>query len=193
MCVGGQNQVMVERHVSGAIGERTVSAVLAPVFRDTKGELRVLLVKRGTRGIYGGQLGFPGGKREPEDDSLLATALREAEEEVGLSRYEVEILTALEPLDTMTSGFRVHAYLASIRPPRRWRLAAGEIRGVITPAVRTLADPSVRQERELSFATWAASRRVHCVVLDEDQLLWGVTLRLLDPLLPRLLGGEWAI
>jgi 8-oxo-dGTP pyrophosphatase MutT (NUDIX family) len=191
--VGGQNQVMVERHVSGAIGERTVSAVLAPVFRDAKGELRVLLVKRGTRGIYGGQLGFPGGKREPEDDSLLATALREAEEEVGLSRYEVEILTALEPLDTMTSGFRVHAYLASITPPRRWRLAAGEIKGVITPAVRTLADPAVRQERELSFATWAASRRVNCVVLDEDQLLWGVTLGLLDPLLPRLLGGEWAI
>jgi 8-oxo-dGTP pyrophosphatase MutT (NUDIX family) len=191
--VGGQNQVMVERHVSGAIGERTVSAVLAPVFRDAKGELRVLLVKRGTRGIYGGQLGFPGGKREPEDDSLLATALREAEEEVGLSRYEVEILTALEPLDTMTSGFRVHAYLASITPPRRWRLAAGEIKGVITPAVRTLADPAVRQERELSFATWAASRRVNCVVLDEDQLLWGVTLRLLEPLLPRLLGGEWEI
>ncbi|MCL2770510.1 MAG: CoA pyrophosphatase [Solirubrobacterales bacterium] len=185
--------MMIGRQGSGAIGQRTVSAVLAPVFRDGQGELRVLLVKRGTRGIHGGQLGLPGGKREPEDDSTLATALREAHEEVGLSRNAIEILTALEPLDTMTSGYRVHAYLASIRPPRRWRLAAGEIRGVITPTVSTLVDPSIRQERELSFATWTASRRVRCVVLDEGQLLWGVTLRLLDPVLPRLLEGEWPI
>jgi hypothetical protein len=50
-----------------------------------------------------------------------------------------------------------------------------------------------RHERELSFATWPESRRVECVLLGEDQLLWGLTLRVLDPLLPRLLAGEWAI
>jgi 8-oxo-dGTP pyrophosphatase MutT (NUDIX family) len=173
--------------------QRTASAVLVPVFRDGEGELRVVLVQRGSRGIHGGQLGFPGGKQESGDDSLLQTALREAEEEIGLARDVVEILTPLEPLDTRTSGFRVHPYLARITPPPRWRLAAGEITGVITPTVRALADPSIRRERELSFATWPGSRRVECVLLGEGQLLWGLTLRVLDPLLSRLLAGEWTI
>ena len=172
---------------------RTVSAVLAPVFRDRGGELRVLLVRRGTRGIHGGQLGLPGGKYEPRDRSLLDTALREAEEEIGLPRERVELLAPLEPRDTMTSGFRVHAYLARITPSPRWRIAEGEIAGVITPTVRALADPGARHMRELSFATWPASKSVECVLLERDELLWGLTLRLLDPLLPRLLAGEWAI
>jgi 8-oxo-dGTP pyrophosphatase MutT (NUDIX family) len=173
--------------------EATTSAVLVPVFRDEQGELRVLLVRRGTGGIHGGQLGFPGGKQEPGDGSLLQTALREAEEEVGLSPSEIEILASLEPRDTRTSGFRVYPFLARITPPTRWRLAPGEIAGVITPTVRAVADPSARLKREISFATWPASQHVECVLLDEDQLLWGLTLRLLDPLLPRLLAGEWTI
>jgi 8-oxo-dGTP pyrophosphatase MutT (NUDIX family) len=182
---------VAERDLRGT--EATASAVLVPVFRDDEDELRVLLVQRGSRGVHGGQLGFPGGKRESGDRSLLQTALREAEEEIGLKRSEIEILATLEPRDTRTSGFRVYPFLARITPPRQWRLAAGEIAGVITPTVRTLVDPSARREREISFATWPASMRVEGVLLADDQLLWGLTLRLLDPLLPRLLAGEWAI
>jgi 8-oxo-dGTP pyrophosphatase MutT (NUDIX family) len=183
----------MERDVQSAANERTASAVLVPVFRDGEGELRVVLVRRGSRGIHGGQLGFPGGKHEPGDDSLLETALREAEEEVGLARADIEVLAELPPRDTRTSGFRVHAFLARIRPPERWRLADGEIDGVITPSVRALADPAARLQREFSFATWPASRRVEYVPLDDGAPLWGLSLRLLDPLLPRLLAGEWEI
>jgi 8-oxo-dGTP pyrophosphatase MutT (NUDIX family) len=104
---------------------RRSCAVLAPVFRDHVGELRVLLIKRGAGGIHGGQLGFPGGKRERADDSLLETALRETEEEVGLARTEVKVLARLRPIDGLTSGLRVQGYLARITPPRRWRLADG--------------------------------------------------------------------
>jgi 8-oxo-dGTP pyrophosphatase MutT (NUDIX family) len=181
---------VVERDLST---EATTSAVLVPVFRDDEGELRVVLVQRGMGGIHGGQLGFPGGKQEPGDGSLLQTALREAEEEVGLRGRDVEILASLEPRDTRTSGFRVYPFLARITPPRRWQLATGEIAAVITPTVRALADPGARRKRELSFPTWPASQHVEGVLLDDDQLLWGLTFRLLDPLLPRLLAGEWII
>jgi 8-oxo-dGTP pyrophosphatase MutT (NUDIX family) len=171
----------------------TASAVLVPVFRDAGGELRLLLVERGSRGIHGGQLGLPGGKQEPEDESLLETALRETEEEVGLSRDRIEVLTPLDPLDTYVSGFRVHPFLARVDPPPEWRPAPDEIAAVVTPTVRSLADPSARYERELSAPTWLTPRRVDSVLLEGGQVLWGVTLRLLDSLLPRLLAEEWPL
>jgi 8-oxo-dGTP pyrophosphatase MutT (NUDIX family) len=163
------------------------------VFRDHNGELRVLLVRRGMRGIHGGQVGLPGGKQEPGDRSPLETALREAEEEIGLARAQVRILTALDPVDTRTSGFRVYAFLGGIASQSTLRPAPGEISGLLTPSVRALADPSARAERELTFATWPASRRVQCVRLEKDQLLWGLTLELLDPLLRGLLCGKWSV
>jgi 8-oxo-dGTP pyrophosphatase MutT (NUDIX family) len=173
--------------------QRTVSSVLVPVFRDGEGELRIVLVQRGSRGVHGGEIGLPGGKREPGDSSLLQTALREVHEEIGLTPGQIEVLAALEPRDTRTSGFRVYPFLARITPPRRWRLAAGEITDVVMPTARVLADRSVRQVRELWFAKWPESRRVECVPLGEGRLLWGLTLRVLDAVVPRLLAGEWSI
>jgi 8-oxo-dGTP pyrophosphatase MutT (NUDIX family) len=172
---------------------RTPSAVLVPVFRDDKDELRLVLVVRGAFGVHAGQLGLPGGKQEPGDASLLNTALRETEEEIGLARSDVEIIAALTPVNTRTTRFRVHPYLARIRPPARWRLAAGEIIGVVTPLVRTLADPAARREQMLSFPSWPQPRRVKCIELEDGHLLWGLTLRLLEPVVPRLLSGELAI
>jgi 8-oxo-dGTP pyrophosphatase MutT (NUDIX family) len=164
-----------------------------PLFRDDESELRLVLVVRGPLGRHGHQLSLPGGKHEPGDASFLETALRETEEEIGLARGEVEVIAALPATDTRTTGFRVHPYLARIRPPGSWRLAPGEITRVITPRVRALADPSLRRDQLLSFPTWPEPRRVQCLELEDGYLLWGLTLRLLEPLLPQLLNGEFAI
>jgi 8-oxo-dGTP pyrophosphatase MutT (NUDIX family) len=110
-----------------------------PLFREDEGELRLVLVVRGARGRHAHQLSLPGGKHEPGDASFLETAPRETEEEIGLTPAEVEVIAALPATDTRTTDFRVHPYLARIRPPRSWRLAQGEITAVITPRVRTLA------------------------------------------------------
>ena len=86
-----------------------------PVFRDAAGDLRlVLLVRTDNGGVHGGQLGLPGGKSEPHDDDLLATALREAEEEIGLSAEQVEVLGELDPVLSGPSRFRVHPFLARV-------------------------------------------------------------------------------
>jgi 8-oxo-dGTP pyrophosphatase MutT (NUDIX family) len=174
------------------LGARKESAVLVPVFRDSDGGLRLVLVVRGSLGVYGGQLGLPGGRSEPADASPLATALRETEEEIGLPASEIEVLASLAPIDSRTSGFRVHPYLARVRP-REWRLAAGEISGVVTPLVRALAEPAQRRRRVLSFPTWTEDKLVECVPVEGGHFLWGLTLRLLDPVLPRLLAGEWSV
>jgi 8-oxo-dGTP pyrophosphatase MutT (NUDIX family) len=169
------------------------SAVLVPVFRDREAELRLVLVIRGSQGLHGGQLALPGGAAETHDRSLLDTALREAEEEIGLRRRDVDILAALDPIDSRTSGFRVHPFLARVPPQPEWQVASGEITGVVTPAVRALSDPARRREQRMSFPTWPEDRIVACVEVTGGHLLWGLTLRILDPVLPRLLAGEWAI
>ena len=158
-----------------------------PVFRDVGGELRLVLVRRAPGGPHGGQLGLPGGRWEREDGSLLETALREAEEEIGLPRADVQVVAELDALETRSTGFLVHPFLARITPPAEWRLAAREISGIITPTLAALAAADARVELELE------SRIVECILLGEDPPLWGLTLRLLDPLLPRLLGGDWQL
>jgi 8-oxo-dGTP pyrophosphatase MutT (NUDIX family) len=167
------------------------AAVLVPLYRDAAGDLRLVLVVRGSGGIHGDQVGLPGGKREPGDASLLETALREAEEEIGLARRRVRVLGALAPLDTRVSGFRVHPFVARIEPPARWRPAAGEITGVVVPRVGALCDPGARSVEPLLLPGWTATRHVDCIRLEDGHLLWGLTLRLLDPLLPRLAAGEF--
>jgi 8-oxo-dGTP pyrophosphatase MutT (NUDIX family) len=172
---------------------RTAAALLVPVLRDTAGELRLVLVVRGARGVHGGQLAFPGGKQKPQDESPLETALREAKEEIGLAREDVKVLAKLEPVDTRTTGYGVHPFLARAHGARRWRVADGEITAVVTPRVRALAEPGARVEEEFSFAHWPERRRVECLALEDGQLVWGLTLRPLDQLMPRLLAGEWAV
>lgn len=168
------------------------AAVLVPVFRDADG-LRLVLVARGPAGVHGGQVGLPGGKPEPGDATLLDTALRETEEEIGLARSAIDVLAELEPMDTRATGFRVHPFLARVTVPERWTLASGEIAAVLTPSAQALADPTARGERLLSFPVWPEPRLVDGIALDGGHVLWGLTLRLLDALVPRLLADEWPV
>lgn len=177
------------------MGESTLpraAAVVVPVYRDERGELRVVLVVRGAYGVHGGQLALPGGKPEPADRGLRDTALRETEEEIGLPYGDIDVIAALDPVDTRTTGWRVHPFLARVPAGARWRPRPGEIAAVVTPLARTLADPARRRTEMLSFPTWPQPRAAECVDVD-GHLLWGLTLRLLDTVLPRLLAGEWEV
>ena len=169
------------------------AAVLVPVFRDADGELRVAIVVRADDGgLHGGQLGLPGGKPEPGDADLLATALREAEEEVGLAPDDVDVIATLPPFDTQTTGWRVYPFLGRISPDTTWRLQEAEVVGVLTPLVRVLVDPASRAT--LPFTSRRFSEPLLVDGIDvEGNVLWGMTLRLFDDVLPRLLAGEWDV
>lgn len=172
---------------------RREAAVLVPVYRDAGGALRLVLVHRSEGGRHGGQLALPGGNREPRDVTLVDTALREAYEEIGLSGADVEVLAELPVVETRTTGFRITPVLARVSAePARWRLQADEIAGVVDVAVTDLADPAARREELMSFPGWDGPRRTPVVVLGEHRL-WGVTLRILDPVVSRLLAGGWPV
>jgi 8-oxo-dGTP pyrophosphatase MutT (NUDIX family) len=173
-------------------GLRT-AAVLVPVYRDDDGDLRVVLVVRADDGgLHGGQLGLPGGKPEDGDADLLATALREAHEEVGLDPATVDVVAELAHFDTRATGWRVHPFVGRIPRDTSWRLEQAEIVGVLTPSVRALADPTARGMLPFSSRRFPEPMLVDGIDVD-GHVLWGMTLRLLDDLVPRLLAGEWEI
>lgn len=168
------------------------SAVLVPVFRDVAGEANLLLIRRTNYGVHGGQLAFPGGKREPADASLLATALRETEEEIGLPGAAIEVLAALPPVTTLTSNFYIAPFLARITPPPTWRVQPTEVAEVLPVPLRYLADPTNAGRETWQLPGWPAPTPVDFWRVG-PQYLWGATYRIVQALLPRLLAGEWEI
>ncbi len=168
------------------------SAVLVPIFRRRDGDLRLAVVRRSERGLHGGQLAFPGGRCERDDASPLATALREAEEEIGLAPKTVEVLADLPVVETLTTGYRIFPFLARIDAPPAWRCQEDEIVEVLEPGVRDLTQPQVRGEEMVKFPTWPRAMRIAFYRIGPHRL-WGASFRILEPLLPRLLTGEWKV
>lgn len=164
--------------------------MLAPVFRDVAGDLRIVLIVRTDRGHHGGQLAFPGGRVDETDESLVATALREAEEEIGLDPAVVSVVAELPPVRSGPTNMDVFAFLGRIPAGVEWKPSHDEVVEVLTPTVAELWDPAIRREHLFTNARWPEGLLVDGIPVG-DRVLWGMTLRLLDDLVPRLLGGEW--
>jgi 8-oxo-dGTP pyrophosphatase MutT (NUDIX family) len=168
------------------------AAVLVPVFRREDGALRLVLIRRSEGGVHGGQLAFPGGKRENADRSLLDTALREAREEIGITSDRVSVLAQLPPVETLVTGFRIFPFLARIAPPDAWQCQDSEVAEVIEVLARDLARPETQAEDLTDFPDWPGPRPRPFYRIGPHRL-WGATHRILHLLLPRLLADEWKI
>ena len=170
----------------------TAAAVLVPVYRDAAGDLQVVLVVRAEHGVHGGQIALPGGVRSDTDADLRETALREAEEEIGLPRTSVEVIAALEEVPVPT-GFVIAPFLGRLLTvPPVWRPQETEIAEVLTVRVEDILREDLRAEELWARPLWPAPMRVRFVRLGPHKL-WGATYRILEPLAPRLLAAEWAI
>lgn len=159
------------------IASQRRAGVLAPLFvRD--GALWVLLTKR-TESVerHRGQIAFPGGGQEQDDESLYATALRETEEEIGVAPADVRYLGALSPLTTITD-FYVEPYVGAIPYPYPFRLQESEIAGLIEVPVLALLDPAALETKPLPG-------RPEPVLFYhyEETVIWGATARMLKELL----------
>ena len=166
------------------------AAVLVPLYRDSAGELRLVLIRRGEGGVHGGQLAFPGGKRDP-GETLLGTVLREVHEEIGLPGEAVDVIAELEPFETRTTGFRIHPFLARVQRPKTWNVAAAEVAEVLEPPLAAFGSESHAIE-VWQLEGWPRPHTISFYRVGEHRL-WGATYRILHPLLPRLVAGEWGL
>jgi 8-oxo-dGTP pyrophosphatase MutT (NUDIX family) len=121
-------------------GATTAAAVLIPLF-ERDGEACMWLVRRPTSmRSHAGQVAFPGGKSDSGDQSLLATALRETEEELGIAREGVDVLGALD--DTLTvTGFTISPWVGWIDRGVPVRPNPSEVARAFAPPVRAFFEP----------------------------------------------------
>jgi 8-oxo-dGTP pyrophosphatase MutT (NUDIX family) len=154
------------------------AAVLAPIYRDGEGRLRFVFIRRSPFGRHGGQIAFPGGRREPEDADLLATALRESEEEIGLDRRFVTVLAALPVIDTVATGFRVAPFLGRLNgPPPEWRRQETEIDEILEVPFDDLLHPDAHAVEFWQLPGWPEAREIPFYRIGEYKL-WGATYRI---------------
>ena len=125
------------------------AAVLVPILMRPEG-FQVLLTRRAdTLRNHKGQVSFPGGRRDPEDLTLAACALREAQEEVGLPPEKAEIIGYLDDYPT-TTRYRVTPVVALVRPPEQFLIDAGEVAEIFEVPLAVLLDVSRYESRVLS-------------------------------------------
>ena len=168
------------------------SAVLIPVYRSQISELHIVMIRRTPSGVHGGQIAFPGGKHDPEDDTMVDTALREAREELGLVVPREDILAELPMEQTRTTGYRVFPYVARITVPERWQIAEREIAEIVDVRLSDLVVPGAHDKMIDRFPTWQKAEQVSYYRIGEHRV-WGLSYRILHPIIPRLVGGDWNV
>lgn len=155
---------------------RPMAAVLAPLFEDESGAIRVVLTKRpDTMPTHAGHIAFPGGRPDPGDDGPVGTALREAHEEVGIEADQVDVLGFLPPIDTVEFKLLVVPVVGRISTPLGLVPSEREVDKIYTPLLSDLAESS--NWWHVPWNGW----KVWYFDLDGDTL-WGATARMVRQL-----------
>ena len=161
---------------------RTDAAVLVPIFvGDDGGPHLVFTRRRDDLRRHAGEISFPGGREDEGDADLIATALREAHEEIGLDPEAVEVIGALQPTPTIATSYAVYPFVGLIEPGMEWTLSPREVAEVLELSLRDLRAGYGRRRlvrRGVPFRT--------DVYVVGDHLIWGATARILGDLLDRL-------
>jgi 8-oxo-dGTP pyrophosphatase MutT (NUDIX family) len=165
------------RESTGRLAE---AAVLVPVF-EHRGEPHLLMIRRrDDLRLHPGQIAFPGGRVDPGDADAQAAALREAEEEIGLSPRDVEILGRLAETLVVTSGYRLTPWVGVVPYPYPYVPQPDEVAGLVEIPVASLLAPG--SHRVGIREAFGMEHEVHTYDAGGN-VIWGASARILHELL----------
>jgi 8-oxo-dGTP pyrophosphatase MutT (NUDIX family) len=160
---------------------RTDAAVLVALYCEHGEPNAVFTRRRDDLRRHAGEISFPGGRYDDGDRDLSITALREAEEEIGLPRDAVQIVGALQPTPTIATGYAVYPFVGLIEPGRAWTPSAGEVAEVLEVPLQALINGYARRR----LIRRGLPIRTDTYQVDGN-LIWGATARILADLLDRI-------
>jgi len=162
---------------------RTDAAVLVPIYGWPQSPGIVFTERRSDLRRHAGEISFPGGRQDDPDEDLRRTALREAEEEIGLGSSDVEMVGALPPIGTYVTSYKVHPFVGLIAADLPLAANPAEVASVLRIDLDRL---------RAAFAMRRLVRRgvpIRTPTFELDRhLIWGATGRILQDLLGRLPG-----
>lgn len=156
--------------------DHKVACVMALIHPKSDGELYLTYIKRASShpdDKHAGQIGFPGGKFEEDDESLVICALREVEEELGLNINDIEVLGELTSLYVFASNFLVYPYIGYIDYEPDYIPQIEEVAGVIEVPLSLLTDSEYKTNKSMKLA--AGIEAVVPGYHVNGHFLWGAT------------------
>ena len=157
------------------------SAVLALFYPDNNDAVMLVLMKRASdNSVHSGQISFPGGQTEPFDKDAAATALRETEEELGISKNKVKIIGKLTEVYISPSNFNVIPFVGYMKVKPDFK-PNEEVERIITVAFSDLMKPDAKTVRKVT-TSYAINLTAPCFMVD-GEILWGATAMMINELL----------
>ena len=160
---------------------KTDAAVLVPLYEEAGDLVAVFTERTADLPRHAGEISFPGGRQDSPDEDLRQTALREAEEEIGLPATGVDMVGALPPVGTFVTSYRIFPFVGVIQPGQAWRPQETEVAGILELSLGDLARGFERRRlirRGVPIKTPTYTVGAHFV--------WGATARIVEHLLDRL-------
>lgn len=174
--IGGTNEVCSLQDVWGNEASLKPSAVLVPIF-EKQGRYHLLFTRRTQMVEYHkGEVSFPGGAKDEADDSLLETALRETEEEIGIPPSEIRMLGTLSDVYTIVSKFVVRPYVGIIPHPFEFRINSLETEEIVEIPLDFFYYE--RRHWEDIFEYQEKRIKSHFFEWRKDVIVWGVTAQI---------------
>jgi 8-oxo-dGTP pyrophosphatase MutT (NUDIX family) len=157
------------------------AAVLVPLYLDSGDLHAVFTRRRGDLSRHAGEISFPGGRQDFPHEDLRRTALREAEEEIGLPADAVELVGALPPTGTFVTSYRIHPFVGVIQPGHAWVPQPTEVEEVLELSLPDL----VRGHAMKRLLRKGVPIKTPSYTVGEH-FIWGATGRIVQALLERL-------
>ncbi len=171
-----------ERRFNPKIPENHRKGAVLILFYPEDGEVYFPLIKRPTyEGVHSGQIAFPGGKVEQEDPDLSFTALREAQEEVGVDPGKVKILGELSHLFIPPSNFLVSPFIGTTPVKPDFIPEEKEVDSILLPSLKSILNPEIKKEKKFHFSSNTVLDTPYFDI--QNEVVWGATAMMISELL----------